>query len=85
MAPVLTVPDSTGVDCQFCGRAFPTEDLRALHRGQEHADRLDQDERAAYEAAYEAETKALRRYRLNVVAALVVLYFGFLYAYALFG
>lgn len=84
MAAVLTVTESSGVDCKYCGRAFPTEDLRALHRGQEHADRLNEDERAAYEAAYEAETDALRRYRLNAVAALVLLYFGFLYAYALF-
>lgn len=70
--------------CRYCGRAFATEDLLALHKGQGHADVLDEDERAAYEAAYEAETDALRRYRLNAVAAIVLLYFGFLYAYALF-
>lgn len=77
--------ESTGVDCQYCERTFATEELLALHKGHRHDERLDEEERAAYEAAYRAETDTLRVYRLKAVAALVLLYFGFLFAYAFFG
>lgn len=76
--------DPTGVDCQYCGRTVATDELLALHKGHSHDGRLDEGERAAYEAAHRAETETLRVYRLKVIAALVLLYFGFLFAYALF-
>jgi len=67
--------------CDRCGDAFPTADLLALHRGHAH-DALSEDERAAFEAAREADTESLRLFRLQALGALVLLYFGFLMAYA---
>lgn len=68
--------------CEHCGERFPSERLRDLHRGLDHYAALDADERAAYEAASEAETEDLRSFRLRALAALVLLYFGFLLTYA---
>lgn len=76
---------STTVECTYCGRSFATEELLALHNGHQHEDRLDTDERVEYMAAYEAETEALRLYRLKAVTGIVILYFSFLFAYAIFG
>ena len=75
-----TPPDA--VECTHCGRAFPNERLRDLHRGLDHYDRLDGAEREAYEAAYLAENDDLRSFRLRALAVLVLLYFGFLMLYA---
>jgi hypothetical protein len=79
----MTPPDDAP-RCEHCGEPFPSERLRDLHRGLEHWPELDDDEQAAYETAYEAEDEALRSFRLRALAALVVLYFGFLMAYAVF-
>jgi len=68
--------------CERCGERFPSERLRDLHRGLEHYADLGADERSAYEAAYESETEDLHSFRLRALAALVVLYFGFLMTYA---
>lgn len=75
----------SGLECEYCGRRFATPRLLALHWGHRHDDRLTASERDAYRAAYEEETRTLRRYRIKAVAVLVVLYFGFLFAFALFG
>ena len=78
--------DTTALDdaprCSYCGEAFPTERLRALHRGLEHYDSLDDDERDAFEDAYHDESEDLRSFRLRALAVLVALYFGFLMTYA---
>lgn len=71
--------------CDHCGDRFPSAQLRDLHRGLEHYDALDDDGREAFEAAYEAETESLRSFRLRALAALVLLYFGFLLLYAVVG
>ena len=68
--------------CSYCGEAFPAEHLRDLHRGLEHYDALDGAEREAFDDAYLAETDDLRSFRLRALAALVLLYFFFLFAYA---
>lgn len=68
--------------CPYCGRRFAREAWRDLHRGQEHGARLDATERAAYEAAHDAETEAIRLFRLKALAVLVAVYFGFLVVYA---
>jgi hypothetical protein len=73
----------TAPTCERCGDAFPTEDLLALHRGLSHLDDLTPAERAAFDEAHEAETSELRLFRLKAVGAVVLLYFGFLAAYAL--
>lgn len=75
----------SGPKCTYCGRTFATEDLLALHYGHQHENQLNTEEWTAYNAAYEAEADALRLYRLKAVGMIVVLYFSFLFAYAIFG
>lgn len=72
---------STTHDCPHCDRTFARERFRDLHL-REHEGRLTEAERAAYREAREAEDAALRRLQLKAVAALVVLYFGLLIAFA---
>lgn len=80
-----TVPDDDApAVCPECGRPLPDERLLALHRGLQHYDALDAAERERFEAAYRDEGDDLRVFRLKALAALVVLYFGFLFAYAAF-
>ena len=69
-------------DCPYCDRRFAREEYRDLHLGQEHEERLDADERDAYEAAHDAEAEAIRIFRLKALAVLVLVYFGFLVVYA---
>jgi hypothetical protein len=68
--------------CPYCGDPFPTERLRDLHRGLNHYEDLDDSERDAYAAAYRSESEDLQSFRLRALAALVLLYFGFLMTYA---
>jgi len=68
--------------CERCGKRFHTERLRRLHVGYEH-EGLNEAERAAFEDAYRGETADIRRFRLKVVGALVILYFGLLFTYVL--
>jgi hypothetical protein len=74
--------ESDAVVCEYCGTPFADEDLLALHRGHDHRDALTDDERAAFESAYEGEQDEIRRFRLKALGALVLLYFGFLMVYA---
>lgn len=78
-------PSDAPAVCSRCGRPFPDGDLLALHRGLAHRDALDEAEVAAYERASRDEDDALRVLRLQALAALVVLYFALLFAYAAFG
>ncbi|WP_436930374.1 C2H2-type zinc finger protein [Halosimplex halobium] len=75
-------PDETAAECEYCGRPFESEGLLALHRGRAHEAAITDDERAAYEEAYEAESGQLGRFRLKALAILVLLYFGLLMVYA---
>jgi hypothetical protein len=68
--------------CEYCGRPFRDAELLALHHGHAHGDRLTDDQRAAFEAAYEAESDAVRRYQLKAAGAVIALYFLFLMVYA---
>lgn len=70
--------------CPYCGRPFPTPRIRALHLGRTHPTRLTGAEHERFEAASAAEAAELRRLRLWAIAALVVLYFGLLFAYSAF-
>jgi hypothetical protein len=80
--PETVVPDDADAErCPHCGRPFATRHLLALHVGNVHPDDATDDERAAYEAAYDQETDELFVYHLKIVAAIVVLFFGFAYAY----
>ena len=76
-------PDQRPVECAYCDRPVESDALLALHRGQRHADVITDEEQAAYESAYEAESGQLRRFRLKALVVLVVIYFGFLMVYAL--
>jgi hypothetical protein len=80
----VTLPDgeTPAAECPYCGRPFQTERLRALHVGERHPEECTDDERAEFEAAREAESDDLFIYHLKVIAALVVLFFVFVYAYA---
>ncbi|MFC6726218.1 C2H2-type zinc finger protein [Halobium palmae] len=81
----VDVPDGAKSHvCEHCGHPFPEERYRTLHAGLEHYDRLDDDEREAFGEAYEAEGAEIRRFRLLALAALLLLYFGFLFMYAAF-
>jgi|GEM_PF-563949 len=75
-------PGATPTECEYCGRPFDSEGLLALHRGRAHASAITDEERTAYEEAYEAESGRLGRFRLKALAVLVLLYFGLLMVYA---
>lgn len=69
--------------CDYCGHPFPTTDRLALHKGLEHPQELDTDERSAYLSARAEEKDELRTLRLKALGALVLLYFGLLFTYAI--
>jgi len=86
LTPPTEIPDDAEVvECPHCGRPFGSEDQLALHVGEVHADAMDEDERAAYEAATESEADAMWIYHFKVVVVLLVLYMatGLLYLVAL--
>ncbi|MFB6069964.1 MAG: C2H2-type zinc finger protein [Halanaeroarchaeum sp.] len=76
---------SNGHPCPYCDRREPTEHLLALHVGGEHWERCSATERERYQAAYDRESEELWRFRLQAVAVLVILYFGFLFLYSVVG
>ncbi|MFB6083889.1 MAG: C2H2-type zinc finger protein [Halorientalis sp.] len=78
-------PDADPEVCGYCGAPFADDELLALHRGLDHADAIDAAERDAFEEVYEAEEERLRLFRLQALGALVLLYFGLLIAYSVFG
>ncbi|MFB6176031.1 MAG: C2H2-type zinc finger protein [Halobaculum sp.] len=82
----VSVPaGSETYDCPHCGRVFPRERQRDLHRGQEHPEEVTEAEAEAFRRAAESEWDDLRRYRYLALGALVLLYFGFLIAFVVFG
>lgn len=85
MTRETSADEDTVFHCPYCDRDERTERLRSLHVGEEHWDQATEAERDRYREAYEAESEALWRFRLLAVAALVFLYFGFLFAYSIVG
>lgn len=77
-------PDAEAFACPECGEPFARERHRRLHRGLAHYDALDESAREAYAEAYAAEEGDIRRFRIVALGALVLIYFGFLFAYAVF-
>lgn len=71
--------------CAYCGDPFREEEYLVLHRGLKHGDELPEDEVAAFYETYEAETGELKHFRLKALGILVLLYFGFLFIYAIIG
>lgn len=76
--------DETPARCPYCSAPFPTDTVRDLHVGRAHDDQWSDDERDAYAEAYEADADDLRRFQYLALAALVLVYFFFLIAYAVF-
>ncbi|WP_236639786.1 DUF7410 domain-containing protein [Salinigranum halophilum] len=68
--------------CAYCGRPFTEESYLVLHRGLAHGDVVTADEREAFEAAYAEENASLQRFRIIALGLLVLLYFGFLFVFA---
>ncbi|MFC6824596.1 DNA-binding protein [Halopelagius fulvigenes] len=78
--------EPTGTDefaCRTCGRTFPTDRLRILHRGVRHPADVTEAERESYREAYLEEEAEIRSFRIRALGVLVLLYFGFLIVYAL--
>jgi len=75
-------PTESVYECEYCGRPFAREEWRALHRGIEHADGLDDEEVEQFREAYGDEGESLRLFRLKALGVLVVLYFCLLMIYA---
>lgn len=69
--------------CERCGRPFAREERLVLHRGLAHYGDLTDAERDAFAAAYDDERADIHRFRIVALGGLVLLYFGFLLAYAL--
>ncbi len=72
-------------ECAYCGCPFREEEYLALHRGLKHGDQLPEDEVEAFYDTYEEETEELKQFRLKALGVLVMLYFGFLFLYAIIG
>ncbi|MFW5919633.1 MAG: DUF7410 domain-containing protein [Halanaeroarchaeum sp.] len=85
MTPAPTHEDESVHHCPYCDREERTERLLSLHVGEEHWEEASKTERDRYREAYEAESEALWRFRLLAAGALVILYFGFLFAYSIVG
>jgi hypothetical protein len=75
-------PDAPVYRCAYCGRPFAEESYLVLHRGLAHADALSETEREAFADAYAEEEADLGRFRIVALGLLVLLYFGFLFTFA---
>ena len=85
-SPSLNVPDDApAYRCPYCEMPFSKEHYRTLHKGLEHAGRIDDTERDAFQDEYRAESDRIKEFRLKVLGSLVVLYFGILFAYMVLG
>ena len=81
-----TVPEGetpAGV-CEYCGQPFPTSDRLTLHRGLQHLHQLNESQQESFESTVAAERDDLRTLRLRALGVLVLVYFGFLFLYAIF-
>ena len=78
-------PEEAPIRCPRCDRPFRTEQYRDLHLVEHDLDSLTDLERAAYEAALDAEDDDLFVFHLKIVAALSVLYTVLVLAYMVVG
>ena len=83
----MSTPDTAGPAeetperCPHCEPPVSTRQLLDLTVGEVHTDCTD-DELSAYESARESESEELFIYHLKIIAAIVLLFFAFTYAYA---
>lgn len=77
------VPDGEPVTarCPYCDQPFPDQQAHDLHVGEVHSAVCTDAERAAHEAASEAEQDDLFYFHIKVVAALGVLYAALVLVY----
>lgn len=81
--PNRRVPDDESpATCPYCDRPFPDEDIRTLHLGLAHYEDLSEAEQESFHEAYDREAADLRSFQIRALAALVAIYFGFLFVYA---
>lgn len=80
--PETTIEDgeTPAASCRYCDRPFKTERAHALHL-EMHRGEWTVSEADAYEQAEDDETDDLFVFHLQVVAALGLLYAGFVLAY----
>lgn len=81
MDPAVERTDGTARSCPHCGRPFARERYRTLHVGLEHYETLTEADREAFVEEYEGESDEIRRFRLKALAALIAMYFAFLFLY----
>lgn len=80
VVPETAVPpgETPAAVCPYCDRPFRTVRRCDLHVGAVHPDVCGPDERAAYEAAHEAESDDLFVFHLKVLFALGAVYAAFI-------
>ncbi len=83
--PEFDVPedDPPAARCPYCERPFRTDRLRALHLGETHSDECTEEEYETYEEVYDDESHDLFTFHVKVAVALLLLYFGGTYTYAI--
>ncbi|WP_436347843.1 DUF7410 domain-containing protein [Natronorubrum sp. FCH18a] len=74
--------DEPAARCPYCHQPFHEARFETLHRGLEHPSELSDRERAAFERAYADEGADIRRFRLQALGALLLVYFCLLFLYA---
>lgn len=69
--------------CDHCGQPFATTERLVLHKGLEHFQALTEQEQDAFIAARSEEADDLRMLRFKALGMLIIVYFGFLFLYAI--
>ena len=84
MTRTTTVPNDVQPEtCPYCGRPLHDTEAVTLHKGLEHWDELSNDEQDEFRTMYVEEQSDLRRFQLQAMLALVLIYFGFLFMYSI--
>lgn len=73
--------DGEGHACPHCGRPFARAEYVTLHRGLDHPETLSEEDRSRFANVYRSETDEIKLFRLKALAALIGMYFTFLYLY----
>lgn len=79
--PTFERPDEAAHTCAHCGRPFARPEYVTLHVGLDHSRTLSAGERERFAEVYRGETDEIKRFRLKALAALIAMYFTFLYVY----
>ncbi len=77
------VPEDAPVRCPYCDRPFRTERSRTFHVGVRHGETCTEAEREAYEAERDDEEYELFTFHLKAAVSVFLIYFLFVFLYAL--